>query len=500
LWVLINSIAFLSAHPERMVLVAGALSTALAVWFTRRLYALLARESGSRWVISERWFMVVGFAAMPAFFAWGVITLMEVGLWCALFVAFAEVLAGYTVELARTGRIASGKWPRDIALLVAMSLCRPESLGIAVLALLVFVAVNAFRAPRETAIAALRRTIGHVATIAAAQGAITIFRVAYFGYPFPNTYYAKVSSNPFDNLKSGGRYLAIFLGDQYLAPLFVCGLAFALVKVVLALPEGSRRSGQDTVYVRTLALLAGITLCGIVIPILMGGDHFGSQRFFQPTFPLLAVFVALLLNEAVASSSLELGKISGWLAAAASLALVAGAAVAFFDRSKLLKEFAIATEERRVGAALTSLFPGEQKPSVGVIVAGGIHRTYQGAIYDLLALNWVEMAHATSRRRGFRNHSAFNPQVFWAHPPDIVTPIFVPDSASAATVHISLYLGSIEAEQRFRDAYRVVVWQTALGAYLTAFVSAKLAPQLSAQTATVIPWAQIVSVPPPPRD
>ena len=45
--------------------------------------------------------------------------------------------------------------------------------------------------------------------------ALTVARLQYFGYPFPNTYYAKVSSNPIDNIAQGLHYLIGFLAAYW---------------------------------------------------------------------------------------------------------------------------------------------------------------------------------------------------------------------------------------------------------------------------------------------
>ena len=81
----------------------------------------------------------------------------------------------------------------------------------------------------------------------------------------------------------------------------------------------------------------------------------------------------------------------------------------------------IAENGRKLGTILNQL---PISPSLGVIVAGGIARSYDGHIYDLMGLNWVSMAHANrSHNAGvLKNHAAFNREVFFDHLPDIVVP------------------------------------------------------------------------------
>ena len=57
----------------------------------------------------------------------------------------------------------------------------------------------------------LRTALLPAATFGAALLALLLFRLGYFGYPLPNTYYAKVSPDLPTNLWNGGAYLAGYL-------------------------------------------------------------------------------------------------------------------------------------------------------------------------------------------------------------------------------------------------------------------------------------------------
>jgi hypothetical protein len=82
-------------------------------------------------------------------------------------------------------------------------------------------------------------------------------------------------------------------------------------------------------------------------------------------------------------------------------------------------EISIAHDMREIGSAFNQVFPS-QKPSVGVIVAGGFALAYDGPVIDLMGLNNVAMAHSPGPRAGYRNHAAFHPDVFFQLAPDIV--------------------------------------------------------------------------------
>jgi hypothetical protein len=62
------------------------------------------------------------------------------------------------------------------------------------------------------------------------------------------------------------------------------------------------------------------------------------------------------------------------------------------------------------------------------VVVGGIKYTYEGVIVDLMGLNNVRMAHSPGSRKGYKNHAAFNKDVFFEQRPDLIVPkLIAPD-------------------------------------------------------------------------
>jgi hypothetical protein len=103
-----------------------------------------------------------------------------------------------------------------------------------------------------------------------------LWRIFYYGYPLPNTFYAKVGTATPEVLQRGWTHLYYFLGDNWLA--VILG-AFGVIMFTL----GWRRSGAPT----ALALFVAVQV-GYVVWI--GGDHFPGWRFFVPVIaPLLIV-------------------------------------------------------------------------------------------------------------------------------------------------------------------------------------------------------------------
>jgi hypothetical protein len=77
-------------------------------------------------------------------------------------------------------------------------------------------------------------------------------------------------------------------------------------------------------------------------------------------------------------------------------------------------EFRIAKNGRLIGNDLNRIFASYPSlPTIGALTVGGLGYSYKGPINDLLGLNNVEMAHAsTDRKYCIKSHSAFDTKVF----------------------------------------------------------------------------------------
>jgi arabinofuranosyltransferase len=133
-------------------------------------------------------------AAAPAWFAWSQVTLMESGLWCLLLTVM--VLA---VAEQRSGTVAV-----VVALLV---LTRPESMLWGPWAILILGVGVASSSGWKSGLKAM---LLPAASFSITLAGLVAFRMHYFGYPVPNTYYAKVSPDLGLNLYTGFHYLIGF--------------------------------------------------------------------------------------------------------------------------------------------------------------------------------------------------------------------------------------------------------------------------------------------------
>ncbi len=445
LWTLINAAAFaLFTWPEAALFVVCLALTAGSVVLTLSL----ARDLGGDAAEGAR--MRVGITALAMavqipFFAWSVWTLMDLTLWIFLILLLIRLLAE---ALHAADFAAPPRRPRALAVTAALlTLTRPE--GVAVAAGLCALAglMLAVRGERRGS------WLAPIAGLLAAGGvgvALTLWRLAVFGYPVPNTFYAKVPQDLHTRLGAGLSYLV----DDFLlaAPVlltFLLGWCLVFAQVVRRAPP---RGALDQARVLIVVAIGGL----LAMYVALGGDHFALYRFYQPAVPLLALAPALFL---VSGPSAPLPGRWG-TRTACGLVLVALVPTVFStmkDISQLARDFRIAAHGRALGDALNAL---EDRPSVGVIAAGGIARTYAGPIFDLMGLNWVAMAHADRHKTGaVRNHAGFSPDVFWQARPDLVVvspmgPACPPSAPVPPTWFQKAALKGLTDDPAFLEAYR----------------------------------------------
>jgi arabinofuranosyltransferase len=455
LWVALHYVLYkITAHPEPYVLMFSAALTALAIYWSlgiaRCISAALALP---RWAL---WIPVLAIAAQPNYFHWTVVSMMDQGLWGALVLGLVFVLVR---------RVTSSEAPErasalGVVLCVSSILARPESMLLlpAMLALAgVVVAVN------KGVRAALSYVAPYYAAVLLTLMGLTVLRLTYFGYPLPNTYYAKVSSNPIDNIVMGLHYVVWFLNSNILAVPSVLAAALGLMVGVRSL-LASAKAGTRLCAAHSVMLLVGGTMAFVIATIILeGGDHFPGFRLFQPYVPLICVALTFYVPLLADWSRLRLSRISGlaWSAAIVGATIVASYSAFPLTIKGLKEDFALAVEGRRIGDLLNAL-PDQPAPDVGVLPAGGIAVSYHGRVVDLLGLNWAEMGHASGRRTGMPGHSAFNLQVFWKHPPAIMLPTLTdpahPLIEKQTPGGFDLYvLQGLLNETRFRDDYRPVL-------------------------------------------
>ncbi|MEM7507261.1 MAG: hypothetical protein AAF415_10975 [Pseudomonadota bacterium] len=446
LWTLVLTLAYMAGPPPEHLIIG--ICFAITVWavmvtlsLTRALAALIGAPQRGAVLVASALLL-----ALPGYFLWTIWTMMESALWSALLI---------WLVLALVRRIAGAKSLVGLGIIVPaalLPLTRPEGVAVAVGLLALAALLSRY---------CRRAALGGIALALISFGALTAFRMQYFGVPWPNTFYAKVSSDVVQGLVDGLKYMVGFLLQAPFAEVMVLLWAGAAL-------WGLSRLGSNPIRGAALILPAAAVFGVLGTYAGLGGDHFALWRFYQPMTPLLPVAVALatvsLLPRLV--SWADIGVASRVFVGAGCLAVIYGTAWIHFHQSRfdMKAEFTLVSRGLEFGKALNAVEP---QPVVGVGPAGGIALAYDGTIRDLLGLNWAEMARANPIKIGKRNHASFDSEVFWRHQPDIVAAFERRCDTGEEAPLISL--GSDYAlrfdNQRFRDIYAPILLRTETGCW-----------------------------------
>ncbi|HLO29244.1 MAG TPA: hypothetical protein VK249_08925 [Anaerolineales bacterium] len=421
LWTLVAAAAFkLSTHPEVILLIINivilSLGIAVALTYVQKGLPGMEQNRQSRFLYGAVFLVLL--LSSPRYIVWNTLTLMENGLWSTL------LLVGtiFAIRVPPTPRAIHPGWMPLIVLLV---LTRPEAiLWGAIFAGILFIRI----ALSKDLVRAIKDLSPAILCFLGSIALMTLFRLQYFGYPLPNTYYAKVSPSFIYNLQQGSHYLAKYAISD---PIVSLSVAVIFVSSLYTLYEiFSRRIANDR-----SSFLPMIGAVGLLTPLLIGGDHFGSFRLYQNIYPIellcLLYFASTLLPKFI--NWIEKFGISPWKRGTfkLGLALVFGIVFAMsqlqlwsYVQSEIGIEFSVANYQRKNGAFIQKLFSTlPQLPSLGAITTGGIKYSYEGEIVDLMGLNNTLMAHNHGDRKGIKNHAAFDIPTFYQLQPDVVWPV-----------------------------------------------------------------------------
>jgi arabinofuranosyltransferase len=220
-----------------------------------------------------------------------------------------------------------------------------------------------------------------------------LWRFTYYGYPLPNTFYAKVGSTSAQALR-GLVYAAEFAWSQ--APLLVIALCSLLPE-----PRANNKEQNPTSRIthhtlgssipNFLWLLVGIYTLYIVA---VGGDHFPLYRFFVPLLPPLALLAALGLKR-IASAlarpvshpavALLMLAVIGWQAPQLH------ASRTFNGAGQVWSENSVVEKNREIGIWLRAHTPSDTLIATGI--AGAMPFYAERPALDTLGLNDLHIAH-----------------------------------------------------------------------------------------------------------
>jgi len=396
LWVAVCTLALrLQENPELLLFLASTIIVAAG------LVAVVRRIESERVVPGAVILFLLWMAISPAYWLWSVVSLLETGLWSTV------LLVGFV--LASESDAGRGNRLQLSLVVTAVILTRPE--GMVWGGLLAGLALLSRWMPRRLRWIDVVPMVVHVLVL----GTVVGIRMAYFGHPLPNTYYAKMSPDLLQNLAGGFVYFVDLLRMNPGALIaFLCTLA-GLRRLPAWWGRDPQAWGQLAV---SLMLLAGWA-----IPVLEGGDHFAMHRLYQPLWPLMLLPVLYTARDFARSP--RINRVMRLFTPALLTLLVGFGAVHWIAVGfrTVRVEFGVATRDRAMGALLNKTFivHGE-RPNVASIAAGAIKFAYEGDVLDIIGLNHTGIAHADRTGDGPMGHGAFSKDVFLREESQIVIP------------------------------------------------------------------------------
>lgn len=443
LWTMMVAFLYwLTPEPEILVLLLAGLMTAFAVFNVFQLCRALSERlrASPQISVAALWVALLG---SPGYFLWSVWSMMEVALWSCMVMLLVRQLIGCVEAGPKSGAALSFG---TLVPAIALPLSRPE--GVAVSVGIIALGTLLDRRLRLPGLILMSASLS-------AFAAVTLFRIWYFGQPFPNTFYAKVSSDRMQDLIDGLKYANRFVLRAPFVEAFI-------VAWVAAATWGIQRAYKGVPGSRGLLVGAAAVFGFLAIYACLGGDHFALWRFYQPVVPLVpvafAIGVALLFRILPLGAAARTGTLSISIVAAATYVLI-GSMQYRVNRFDVTKEFRLNQQGIEFGTYLNEVSP---RPSIGVGPAGGIALGYDGYIYDLLGLNWVEMAHANPVKVGMRNHASFDKPTFWKYSPDVIANFNRPCTEGGTQQYWASNddaFGGLFGDAEFRRRYRPVLFR-----------------------------------------
>lgn len=362
----------------------------------------------------------------PGFYDWTVFSLLETGLW-----TFELILMSFLLILPYINPTIyfnkSSKWM--LFLLPLLLITRPESLLLCLI--FIFIRFVQLLIEKEKFSVAFIHVLPMIICYFLTLIILTTWRIYYFGYPLPNTYYVKISNDVFSNINEGFIYFFKFI-IRYNPFIFLFFISIvACFRYFLNNKKVNNR-------LKAIFVLAIISIVGLGIPFYTGGDHFRMARFYQPYVPIIYVCFILIIEEISEKYNFLQKIFSSYFRICFCLIFLSllptkNIYSLFFNKKHTIAiEFEIAKAGRKIENELNYFFNNTTKPSIAIITAGGIAYTYNGYVNDVLGLNNVEVAHSTSNRPKniLNGHRAFNKNVFLKQKPDLFLFEFTKDTSN----------------------------------------------------------------------
>jgi hypothetical protein len=428
LWMLASSAFFAGGDDAFALALIKSSGLLVGLWILWRVWTFPAPSSEP--ARTTRHLAVLLLATNPVFVA-NCGDGMETPLYSALLLECARSLA--KAPTAHSGAVTG-------ALVAAAVWTRPESLALWVgLPFLLGLCRRGERLRRWLGgytVASLLPIVGH-----------ELWRWAYYGAPFPNTFYAKATGALMSRVASGFQDVGLF-GSLHLGvpPL---GLWLALALALAGLVHSRRRATADAfAWQASLWAMVGFRLA---FDVWSGSEFMGVFRFLAPALPPLFV----LADEGLRGLALRSPSRRSIALGACALAVAAGV---WGHVSQTRVRAAYERGLREAHAALGSWL-AERHPDDALVAVGdaGAIPFYSGLrIIDLWGLSDATIARLPGeygRRRGTAEYAlGRSPDVFvlWS----VVPP--APDESGPGIVGAQHFDRAIAAHARFRRDYDFV--------------------------------------------
>jgi arabinofuranosyltransferase len=265
------------ARLTQVVGVAAGIATLLVSWlFARRILGLNPKSA---------LFTVAMLAAAGPLAAWAS-SGMETAFftWCITFAVYCSARFLVTAR-NRDGLLMA-------TALVAATLTRPEGFGIAAIVL----PATYWLSQNTTA---RRRTVAVAGAYLTVFGVYVVWRYTTFGYPLPNTFYAKTGGG-WHQYWRGSRYV-IYFALHYVWPWIPWIVLFAWRSADRLSFAGVARHTRGLASSESagLVLAAAVTAGYLGYVVLVGGDYMAMYRFIVPVLPTIFLLLGYCTDQAV---------------------------------------------------------------------------------------------------------------------------------------------------------------------------------------------------------
>lgn len=391
-WVLLNVPILLFAQNAEMSIqvlsIFFSILTLIAVYILNKRVLERVLQASETQIILLSSLPLIMFSVSPAFIYWG-ISGMETSLFLFLIVIMILLIIN---------RKNNGAGNIFVILSIIISLTRPEGLLVAAILFFytfIYLIIEKRDGIKHRLLFFLRsRLLREILFYIMIVGIYYLAKTLYYGYPLPNTFYAKTSFNA-EYLNRGIEYFINF-AEHYLG-----------YGIILMLPVYLFRFKNMRLL---LSLLYSFIFTWIISIILIGGDVLPINRFFLPVLPLIYLLFVLALIK-LAELIVVINKIHYWYKIVL-IVLMLIPVLFYIQNSEKMKMHEVRSYETglvkkmKIYAQWINDQPriDDIKPVIAMSTIGAFSFYSDSEIIDLVGLTDKYTAHHPLEEEGIDNH------------------------------------------------------------------------------------------------